>query len=58
MGYLYKDVLPVSMLGLVDDMIGVTSTGYKAQQLNALLNLKTDETIAVWGQQVQINADQ
>ena len=43
LGYLYKDVLPVSMLGLVDDMIGVTTAGYKAQQLNALLNVKTAE---------------
>ena len=37
-GYLYKDVLPVSLLGLVDDMIGVSNAGFKAQQLNALLN--------------------
>ena len=38
-GYYYKDVLPVSLLRLVDDMIGVTEGGHKAQQLNALLNL-------------------
>ena len=31
LGYQYKDVLPVSLLGLVDDMIGVTDAGYKAQ---------------------------
>ena len=43
LGYLYKDVLPVSMLGLVDDMIGVTTAGYKTQQLDALLNVKTAE---------------
>ena len=42
-GYMYQDKLPVSLLGLVDDMIGVTEAGYKAQQLNALLNVKTAE---------------
>ena len=42
-GYLYKNVLPVSLLGLVDDMIGVSEAGYKAQQLNTLLNVKTAE---------------
>ena len=42
-GYQYQDELPVSLLGLVDDMIGVTQAGYKAQQLNAVLNVKTAE---------------
>ena len=42
-GYMYQDKLPVSLLGLVDDMIGVTEAGYKAHQLNALLNVKTAE---------------
>ena len=42
-GYHYKDELPVSLLGLVDDMIGVSDAGFKAQQLNALLNVKTAE---------------
>ena len=40
-GYLYKDSLEVSLLGLVDDMIGVTEAGYKAQQMNALINIKS-----------------
>ena len=40
-GYLYKDNLQVSLLGLVDDMIGVTEAGYKAQQMNALINVQT-----------------
>ena len=31
------------MLGLVDDMIGVSEVGYKAQQLNAIINVKTAE---------------
>ena len=42
-GYKYMDKLPVSLLGLVDDMIGVSDAGFKAQQLNAMLNVKTTE---------------
>ena len=40
-GYLYKNELPISMLGLIDDVVGVTEAGYKAQQLNVILNVKT-----------------
>jgi hypothetical protein len=42
-GYLYKNELPVGMLALVDDLIGVTNAGYKAQQMNAAINVKTAE---------------
>ena len=42
-GYMYKDNLPISMLGLVDDLIGVTEAGFKSQQMNVILNLKTAE---------------
>ena len=42
-GYKYKDVLPVSLLALVDDMIGVTTAGFRAQQMNAVINVKTAE---------------
>ena len=42
-GYMYKEVLPISMLALVDDMIGVSKAGYKAQQMNAVINVKTAE---------------
>ena len=42
-GYKYKDKLVVTLLGLVDDMIGVSEVGYKAQQLNAIINVKTAE---------------
>ena len=31
------------MLGLVDDLIGVTDVGFKAQQMNAVLNIRTAE---------------
>ena len=39
--YNYKDKLPVGFLGLVDDIVGITGVGHKAQQLNNLINLKT-----------------
>ena len=31
------------MLGLVDDIIGISEIGIKAQQMNALINVKTVE---------------
>ena len=40
-GYLYKDVLPVSLLILIDDMIGVSNASFKAHQMNTVLNVKT-----------------
>ena len=42
-GYFYKNKLPITMLGLVDDVVGVAEAGYKAQQLNVILNVKTSE---------------
>jgi hypothetical protein len=41
--YLYKERLPVGFLGLVDDIIGVTEAGIKAQKMNAFINVKTAE---------------
>ena len=49
-GYKYKDVLPVSLLGLVNDLIGITDAGYKAQQMNAVLNVKTAEKRLQYGE--------
>ena len=34
LGYRYKDSLSVSMLGLIDDIIGITPAGNQAQQIN------------------------
>ena len=42
-GYKYKNKLPIPMLGLVDDIIGISEVGMKAQQMNALINIKTAE---------------
>ena len=36
----------VSLLGLVDDIIGLSEAGYKAAQMNELINLKTAEKSA------------
>ena len=47
--YLYKSVLPVGFLGLVDDIVGGTEAGYKAQQLNAHINIKTAEKTLQFG---------
>ena len=40
-GYEYKNSLKVGMLGLVDDMLGVTEADFTAQLMNALINEKT-----------------
>ena len=49
LGYKYKDSLPISLLGLVDDIIGVTEAGYKAAQMNEMINLKTAEKCLQFG---------
>ena len=41
--YLYKNLLPIGFLGLVDDIVGITEAGFKAQELNAYINIKTAE---------------
>ena len=47
--YLYKDKLPVGFLGLVDDIVSISEAGYKAQQQNVFLNLKTAEKSLKFG---------
>ena len=49
-GYKYKDILPVSMLALVDDMVGITYAGYRAQQMNTAINVKTAEKRLQFGE--------
>ena len=39
----YKGYIPVPILGLIDDTIGVTDAGYKAVQLNSFMNVKTSD---------------
>ena len=47
--YLYKNILPVGFLGLVDDIVGITEAGHKAQQLNSFINVKTAEKMLQFG---------
>ena len=42
-GYKYKNKLSIPILGLVDDIIGISEVGFKAQQMNAIINVKTAE---------------
>ena len=42
-GYKYKNKLPIPILGLVDDVIGISEAGIRAHQLNALINVNTAE---------------
>ena len=42
-GYLYKNTLPITMLAMVDDMVGVTEVGFKAHKMNTAINIKTAE---------------
>ena len=48
-GYKYKEKLPINILGLVDDMIGVSEVGHKAQIMNTILNYKTAEKALQFG---------
>ena len=47
--YLYKNVLPVGFLGLVDDVVGITEAGGKAQMLNSFINVKSAEKYLQFG---------
>ena len=48
-GYMYKGKLPIAFLGLVDDIIGISNAGIKAQMLNSFLNAKTAEKTLQFG---------
>ena len=37
----YKGVVPIPLLGQVDDLVGVAEAGYKTKQLNSFVNVKT-----------------
>ena len=41
--YKYKGYIPIGVLGMVDDLAGVSESGMKAVQLNSFINLKTAE---------------
>jgi hypothetical protein len=48
-GYKYKESLPISLLALVDDVIGITDAGFKAAQMNEIIILKTAEKSLQFG---------
>ena len=39
--YCYKGKLPMPLLGMVDDILMISSSGYKTRRLNAFINVKT-----------------
>ena len=41
--YLYKDIVPIGVMGMVDDIMGVSEAGFKSQEMNAFINIKTAE---------------
>ena len=41
--YIYKNVLPIGFLSLVDDIIGIIQAGINSQIMNKFINLKTAE---------------
>ena len=49
LGYKYKESLPISLLALVDDVIGITDAGFKAAQMNEIIILKTAEKSLQFG---------
>ena len=40
-GYMFKNELQVSNLGLVDDFLGIAEANYHAQQINSIFNIRT-----------------
>ena len=39
--FMYKNIVPVGPLGMVDDLLGISEAGHKAKELNTYINLKT-----------------
>ena len=47
--YKYKGYVPLGVLGMIDDLAGVSESGVKAVQLNSFLNVKTAEKCLQFG---------
>ena len=41
--YTFKGHVPVGILGIIDDVVGVSESGVKAKQLNAYLNVNVQK---------------
>ena len=48
--YKYKGYIPVPVLGMIDDIIGVTLAGNNAAQMNSYINVKTADKYLQFGQ--------
>ena len=46
----YKGYIPIGLLGMIDDLAGVSESGINAIQLNAFVNSKTAEKKLQFGQ--------
>ena len=47
--YKYLGIVPIPLLGQVDDLIGVAEAGFKSKQLNSFINVKTADTNLQFG---------
>ena len=47
--YMYKNVLPIGFMGMVDDIVGISEAGHKASELNAFINVRTAEKSLQFG---------
>ena len=41
--YKYKGYVPVGILGMIDDVAGISESGVKSKELNAFINVKSAE---------------
>ena len=49
LGYMYKEELRIDFLAMVDDIICITENGFKAQEMNAIINTKSAEKSLQFG---------
>ena len=47
--YKYKGYVPIGVLGMIDDLAGVSESGVKAVQLNSYINVKSAEKCLQFG---------
>ena len=48
--YRYMGYIPIPILGMIDDTIGITEAGFKACQMNSFMNVKTADKYLQFGQ--------
>ena len=51
--YKYMGYVPVGVLGMIDDLAGISESGAKAVQLNSYINVKTTaKMFTIWNKKV------